>query len=165
MTEALEKLVHALREELTHYGEMLVLLERQQETATHRMTDEMFAATAAIRNHSLAMLSARRTRELRQRDVARELCVLESSTFVELLPLLPPAYRPLVFSLVEENNDLLGKVSHRARQNHLILSRSVELMQQFISALIPTPTTQVYNDRGDSRAAPIPSPPLYEAVG
>ncbi len=164
MTPVLDNLITTLREELTQYGEMLALLDRQQETTVNRMTDEMFAATAAIQNHSRVIQEARSQRDSAQRALARDLCVVESSTFVELTPLLPPDYRPLVASLVEENNDLLRKIQHRARQNHLLLSRSVELMQQFISALAPSASVRTYTDRGARNEVPTTSP-LYEAVG
>ena len=35
---------------------------------------------------------------------------------------------------MRENNELLVRVQQRARQNHLLLSRSVEMMQRFITA-------------------------------
>lgn len=164
MIPVLQKLIETLREELTHYGEMLALLDRQQETTVNRMTDEMFAVTAAIQNQSRVIQDARSRRDTAQRHLARELTVVESSTFVELTPLLPPDYRPLVESLVDENNDLLRKVQHRARQNHLLLSRSVELMQQFINTLAPAASARTYTDRG-ARTSTAAVPPLYEAVG
>src|SRR6266496_3249901 len=40
MIAAIEKLIAALRAELTHYGEMLALLDQQQESAIHRLADE-----------------------------------------------------------------------------------------------------------------------------
>lgn len=165
MIPVLEKLIDLLRVELTQYGEMLAQLDRQQETTINRMTDEMFAATAAIQAQSRVIQEAREQRELAQRELSRELAVVETSTFVELLPLLPAQYQPLVESLVEENNDLLRKVQYRARQNHLLLSRSVELMQQFISSLIPAGSPKVYTDRGTRTPQTITSVPLYEAVG
>src|SRR5882672_10758773 len=110
MIEAIEKLVAALREELQHYGEMLALLDQQQESAINRLADEMFAAITAIRNQAGVMQIARRDREQSQRALARELCVVETSTFVEIIPLLPSDYRPLMRSLVDENNSLLQRV-------------------------------------------------------
>ena len=80
-------------------------------------------------------------------------------------PLVPAEYRPLLDALVRENNQLLFRVQQRARQNHLLLSRSLELMQRFLSTLFPTRDNQVYNDHG---TRPIWAPtlrPLYEAVG
>jgi flagellar biosynthesis/type III secretory pathway chaperone len=165
MTEALEKLITALREELQHYGEMLALLDQQQESAINRLADEMFVATSAIQSHAGVIQAARRDREQCQKTVARELCVAETSTFVEMIPLLPADYRPLLRSLVDENNALLQRVQQRAKQNHLVLSRSVDLMQRFLGMLFPARETQVYNEHGSRQLHVLPSPPLYEAVG
>jgi len=164
MIAVLEKLIQALRDELTHYGEMLALLDRQQESTIQRLNDEMFAATVAIQNQARIIQDSRASRETVQRELSRELCVIESSTFVELVPLLPANYRPLVETLVGENNDLLGKIQQRARQNHLLLSRSVELMEQFINTLLPNRSPKVYTERG-ARVTAAACPPLYEAVG
>ncbi len=164
MTPTLDPLISTLREELTHYGEMLALLDRQQETVVQRMTDEMFAATAAIQGQSKIIQEVRGRRDAAQRVLARELCVAETSTFVELTPLLPADYRPLLTSLVEENNDLLRQIQQRARQNHLVLSRSVELMRQFINTLAPAASARTYTDRG-ARTDVSTMAPLYEAVG
>ena len=164
MIEVLEKLIGALREELQHYGEMLALLDQQQESAINRLADEMFVATTAIQNQANVMQAARREREQCQRNMARDLVVAESSTFVELIPLLPADYRPLVQSLIEENNALLQRVQQRARQNHLVLSRSVDLMQQFLGMLFPARETQVYNGQGSREMHALPTSPLYEAV-
>jgi hypothetical protein len=125
----------------------------------------MFAATTAIQNQAGIMQAARRNRELCQRALARELCVVETSTFVEIIPLLPADYRPLMRSLVDENNSLLQRVQQRARQNHLVLSRSVEVMQQFLGTLFPSRETQVYNEHGGRQLHTLPAPPLYEAIG
>ncbi len=165
MTDPLEKLISALREELQHYGEMLALLDQQQASAINRVADEMLVATTAIQNQAQVMQGARRDREKCQREVARDLAIIETSTFVEIIALLPAAYRPLVQSLVDENNSLLTRVQQRARQNHLVLSRSVELMQQFLGMLLPARETQVYNGQGNRELHALPTPPLYEAVG
>jgi len=165
MIEALQPLIHSLREEMQHYGEMLALLDQQQESAIHRMADEMLACTGAIQNQAAVIQHARKSREKHQRTLACELCIMETSTFVELIPLLPADYRPLVQTLVEENNALLTRVQQRARQNHLVLSRSVELMQQFMGQLFPTSETRVYDERGGHLSHSLPTPPLYEAVG
>ena len=165
MTEALDKLITDLRGELTQYGEMLALLDLQQESAINRLADEMFAATTAIQSQATVLQTARRQREQSQRALACQLAVTETSTFVELIPLLPVSYRPLVQSLVDENNSLLGRIQQRARQNHLVLSRSVELMQRFLGLLWPARETQVYDEHGSRQSHSLPAPPLYEAVG
>ena len=165
MSEALSNLISALREELKHYGEMLALLDHQQESAMSRLTDELLRSVTLIQAQADAIQAARRHRESSQRLVARELCLAEASSFAELIPLLPMDYRPLLQSLVEENNGLLQRVQQRARQNHLLLNRSVELMQRFLNTLFPSRDTQVYTDRGTRLAPSLPARPLYEAVG
>ncbi len=163
--DPIENLVAALREELQQYGEMLALLDQQQESAINRVADEMLAATTAIQTQAHVIQAARRVREQFQRDLARELLTIESATFVEIIPLLPAAYRPLVQSLVAENNSLLQRVQQRAKQNHLVLSRSVDLMQQFLGTLMPARETQVYNGQGNRERHIVNAAPLYEAVG
>ena len=163
-TDALEPLIHALRDELQHYGEMLALLDQQQSSAIDRHADQMLQSTGAIQSHSSVLQAARKHREKCQRALACSLGVLESSTFVELFPQLPDSHRPLVQSLVEENNSLLTIVQQRARQNHLLLSRSVEVMQQFLGVLMPACGAPVYDERGERQTA-LPSTPLYEAMG
>ena len=56
-------------------------------------------------------------------------------TFAELIPRVPGEYQPLLKALVDENNELLFQVRKRARQNHMMLKRSVELMQQVMNSL------------------------------
>jgi flagellar biosynthesis/type III secretory pathway chaperone len=70
-----------------------------------------------------------------------------------------------VEALVRENNELLIRVQQRARQNHLLLSRSLELMQQFIHALVPASLPTTYDGAGQVSSAHRPNQPLYEAVG
>ena len=51
--------------------------------------------------------------------------------------MLPEHYRPLLGALVQENNELLERVRHRAGENQALLLRSLELMQRFITTLSP----------------------------
>lgn len=166
VTEApLSKLIHALREELKHYGELLALLDQQQECAINRLADELLHCTGAVQRQASLLQEARRDREQRQRALADALCLTGGATFAELLPRLPADYQPLVDSLVAENNALLARIQQRARQNHLVLSRSVELMHRFMNTLFPACETQVYDGRGSRQSHTVPTPPLYEAVG
>jgi len=81
-----------------------------------------------------------------------------------LLPRLPVAVQPLVKALVEENNQLLARIQQRARQNHLMLTRIVELMQRFLGSLFPgNPTT--YDNAGQLLAAALPQHSVYDAIG
>lgn len=165
MAAVLRKLIDALRHELEQYGEMLARLDLQQELIMRRVADDLLQVVSDIQEHGLVVQSARRHRESCRAEIALALALGEAASFQEIIPRLPRDYRPLVGALVQENNELLVRVQQRSRQNHLLLSRTVDLMQRFINSLFPTPSTPVYNGAGKSSGPSFPSQPLYEAVG
>jgi flagellar biosynthesis/type III secretory pathway chaperone len=143
-TDSLEPLITALREELQQYGEMLALLDRQQEQVKARAAAEIFQSISLIQAQATAIQSAREHRE-KCRGAAALAC-------------RQPA-------LVDENNHLLGRIHQRARQNHVLLRRSVELMQELLRTLFPTRQTSLYNGNGHKRGQIINHRPLCNAVG
>ena len=121
MKELLSNLIEALREELKQYGEMLALLDQQQQLVMRRQVAELPENVNCVNAQAGVIAAARQEREQRQRHLARLLALPETSGFAVLIPLLPADYRPLVDALVHENNELLVRVQKRARQNHLLL--------------------------------------------
>jgi len=150
MIESLKKLIEALRDELKNYGEMLALLERQQGYLVARAATEMSQSIHLIQAQGLLIHEVREWREQCRWAVAEAAGQDESACFADLIPLLPSDYQPLVQALVDENNELLFRVRRRARQNHLILKRSVELMQEVMNSLCPAIQTLVRNGRDKS---------------
>ncbi len=165
LLNAIPLLIEALRQELHAYGEMLALLDRQQEAVMLRAGDEVLHTVNAINDQLALVATARQARESRQQEVGTALRQPGETDFEQWIPLLPGKFRPAVQALVRENNELLVRVQQRARQNHLLLSRSVELMQRFMHALIPASQPTTYNGAGSVDACPPQSQPLYEAVG
>jgi flagellar biosynthesis/type III secretory pathway chaperone len=165
MTETIVTLVAALRDELEQYGEMLALLDRQQQHVINRAAEEVFHSIGLIKQQGVAIQDARARRELCRERLALAAGRPAEEPFPGLIPLLPPDYRPLVTALVHENNELLVRVRQRARQNHLLLSRSVELMQGLINSLFPGRETKVYNRQGSLKSRPAVHRANYEAVG
>src|SRR6185312_1882022 len=164
MNELLPNLIEALREELKEYGEMLALLDQQQQMVSHRQTQDLLQCAGSINVQAEAIAAARREREQRQREVARELKLADDASFVDVLPRLPVHFQPLVKALVQENNQLLARIQHRARQNHLLLTRITELMQRFLGSLFPgNPTT--YDNAGQLLATALPQHSVYDAIG
>ena len=161
MNELLQNFIASLREELKQYGELLALLDAQQEQVVRRLPDELLASVAAVEAQGQAIRAARRERAQRQRELAQSLGTVADSAIASLIPLLPDAYRPLAAALVEENNHLLRRVRQRARQNHVLLSRSLELMERFINSFcaVGAPT---YNGAGTMAPRVTPGRPLYE---
>lgn len=165
MTDSLKNLIAVLREELKSYGELLALLDRQQDLVVSRSAEELYQSIGAIQTQAAVLEQMRAHRDECRRAVTESLQLPEETPFGILIPLLPPDYQPLVQALAQENNELLVRVQQRARQNHLLLCRSLELMQQFLNALLPGHDGGVYTDAGASRYRPLPASALYEAIG
>lgn len=165
MTDRLTELIAALREELQNYGELLGLLDRQQEYVFARDAEELFQSAGAVQAQAATLQQARARRDDLRSRVAERLGLAADAPLGAVIPLLPADYRPLVQALVHENNELLTRLQHRARQNHLLLSRSVDLMQQFLSTLLPVHDPQVYTDAGQSRRGGISPSAVFDAVG
>jgi len=165
MKTTLDSLVHALREELQHYGELLARLDEEQACVLRRAPDDLLYAVDAIQQQSTAVQDARAHRENCRKHLVTELGLPETSTFTQLVQILPRDYRPLVAALMDENNELLRRVQQRARQNHLLLSRSLELMQSFLGTLFQVGHGSTYDQNGGSNRSITAPRALYEAVG
>jgi flagellar biosynthesis/type III secretory pathway chaperone len=165
MIEKLEDLISALREELQQYGEMLARLDSHQDLVVRRQTNNLLQSVAEIESQGAVIQKAREVREHCRCELARALALPENSTFAEIGPLLPGDYRPLVSALVQENNELLLRIQQRSRQNHLLLARTLEMMQRFMSTLFPGNISPVYNGSGAVFGPVIPPRALYDAVG
>ena len=165
MIDSLEQLVHALREELQQYGEMLARLDDQQERVMRRDAVAVLEIVPAVQEQTGALTSARAFRAGAMNKVCAALNLAVDAAFELILPLVPENYRLLIGALVQENNSLLYRVQQRVRQNHLLLTRTVDSMQRVINSLGHHQPTFVYNGTGGMFApAPITSR-LYEAVG
>jgi flagellar biosynthesis/type III secretory pathway chaperone len=165
MNDLLHNLIEALREELKQYGEMLAVLEQQQDCVVQRQVNDLHQNIAHINAQADIIAAVRCEREQHQRNVARQLGLDEGATFNVIIPLLSADYRPLVQALVQENNELLVRVHHRTRQNHLLLSHAVELMQQLINAIFPNGCPKTYDKTGRLPVNNLPQYSLYESVG
>jgi flagellar biosynthesis/type III secretory pathway chaperone len=165
MTIILDNLVRALRSELQDYGELLARLDEEQQCVLRRAPDGLLSAVDSIEEQSAAVQQARLHREECRKKLAAEFKLQPNSSLADLIRALPHDYRPLVSALMEENNELLKRVQQRARQNHLLLSRSVELMQSFLGTLFQVGQGSTYDHSGGASRGAVPSRTLYEAVG
>jgi flagellar biosynthesis/type III secretory pathway chaperone len=165
MNDLLLNLIEALREELKQYGEMLALLDQQQNRVMERHARDVLQSVVDLNAQTDVIAAARSEREQRQRDLARKLDLPDTAIFGAIVPLLSADYRPLVQALVQENNELLVRVQQRVRQNHLLLSHAVELMQQLITSIFPGASPKTYDGGGRIPGPLLPQHSLYEAVG
>ncbi len=164
MIEAIQKLIAALREELQQYGEMLARLDEQQQHVIRRAAEAALQSVPLIQSQSSLLSQVREHRFSATRDLCQAIGFSETATFKELVPRLPSDYRPLVEALVQENNELLQRIHQRARQNHILLTRTVESMQHVINSLGIHRPTPVYNDAGHVFVSAPARPAIYEAV-
>jgi len=164
MTVDLTKIIEALRNELQQYGEMLALLDHQQELVKMCGSDDILHSIATINAQSATIQGARERREGAQQELALSLGQPQDATFATLLPLVPDHYRPLVGALVQENNELLQRVRARASENQSMLRRSLELMQRFITTLSPESGRQSTQSANSAVLAMEPGSPLYDAI-
>ena len=164
MMDILERLIRALREELQQYGEMLARLDDQQEFVMRRSAEGVLETVPLIQEQSGVLGGVREARQRIKMELCRALRLAEESSFVELIPAVPPDYRPLLEALVQENNELLLRVQQRVRQNHILLTRTVESMQRVINSLCLHRHNPVYTESGSVTASSSAAPVLYEAV-
>jgi flagellar biosynthesis/type III secretory pathway chaperone len=162
MIEYLKKLIEALRDELKNYGEMLVVLERQQEYLVTHAANEVSHSINQVQAQGMVVQQAREHREQCRRAVAKAAGQEADTCFTDLIPLMPPDYQPLLKALVDENNELLFRVRRQARQNHLMLKRSVDLMQKVLNSLCPPSPTPVCDGPGRLRTRSRATRRLYQ---
>lgn len=165
MTDSLEQLVDSLREELQQYGEMLARLDDQQELVMRRDAAAVLESVPTVQEQVATLNKAREFRTLAMKKLCAEMEMPLDAAFEQILPRCPENYQILIGALVQENNSLLQRVHQRARQNHLLLTRTVESMQRVINSLTHQRTTPVYNDRGSMFMPAHASPAMLEAVG
>jgi flagellar biosynthesis/type III secretory pathway chaperone len=165
MIPHLQNLIAALREELHEYGEMLARLDEQQDLVMKREADGILQSVSTIQDQSATIQRARQLREARQTEIAQRLGLGGEMEFSKIIPRLPDDYRLLIDALVQENNALLMRIQQRARQNHLLLRQSLDLMQRFLSTLFPSHEPRVYNGGGQMFPRATSAVSVYEAVG
>jgi hypothetical protein len=165
MSEYLQRLIASLREELQQYGEMLARLDEQQTRVMQRAADPILQSASSVQTQGVVVQAARREREKAQRACALSVGLPEGAQFARMLPLLPEVFRPLVGALIQENNELLVRVRQRARQNHVLLAKSLELMRDLIESLFPAGRSPVYAGNGAVLGRGLSARPMYEAVG
>ena len=107
MNEELNNLITALREELTQYGEILALMQEQQQFIINRSANELLLNLNEVNEQLEKVAIARTERETCRRALMATLGGSEETTFRQMTEMLPPEVQPLLSALVEEINQLL----------------------------------------------------------
>lgn len=115
-------LIEALRNELTDYGGMLVLLEEQQQLIELRSATALIENVAALKQQMEIVATNRKVRNRVAQRLLEALDLEKRTSFNELIPLLPIEYQPLLRALIDEINDLLFRCQQRVLLNSLLLT-------------------------------------------
>ena len=128
MNEELNNLIAILREELTQYGEVLALMQEQQELIINRAANELLINLNTVNSQMEQVAQVRQQRELARKQLVDSLGGTEETTFRQMTEMLPAEVQPLIDALVQEINQMLQNVQKLLRQNHILDKRSLDLM-------------------------------------
>lgn len=153
-----EPLADALREELQEYGGLLALFEEQQNAILRREPDKVLATQDAIITQLKTINFCRKQREALVAEIAElatagGIAVAEKVSVRALLPFFAEPVRPLLEALIQEINGLVTRTKRRAKQNQMLLARSIEVSQQILQKLNPETVTRTYSARGKMKLA------------
>ena len=166
MNEELDNLITALRDELTQYGEVLALMQEQQELIINRAANELLLNLNVVNEQMEKVSIARNRRDACRRALVASLGGTEETTFRQLTKMLPEEVQPLLNALVEEINQLLQSIQKWLRQNHMLLRRSLDLMQQIMQGMFPSSSATAGTYGREGQVSPVTPPPstLYEGI-
>ena len=151
MSTAWEALVDALRDELVEYGGLLNLFEDQQKAILQRRPEVVLEVTTSIEEQLRTIEGLRSYREDLVRKSSRSVQTTPDGLVQEVIGYFPEAVRSLVNALVDEVNNLLIRTKRRARQNQMLLVRSIEVSQAILRMLDPGVVTKTYSHKGQIR--------------
>ena len=163
--DEINRLIESLREEMTQYGELLALMQEQQELIINRKPQELLTNLNEVNVQMEKIAEARQAREQARATLTTQLNATQETTFKQMTSQLPAEYQPLLEALVDEVNALLQNVHKWLRQNHLLLKRSLDLMQGILQNVYPDQASpKTYGRQGV--VSPVNPPPstLYEGI-
>lgn len=160
-----EQLAECLRDEVQGYGALLRLFEEQQDCVFRREPERLLPLIEAIKSATEAAAAARRQREESVSAFAVDCGRDPGAALRSLLPCVDDHARPLLQALIDEVNRLIHRVRRIARQNHLLLARTVELHQGLLRQFCPGAFTPTYSAHGRVAMAGAGPLPAYHAAG
>ena len=159
-----EPLVDALRAELEEYGALFNHLTRQQEEIFARRVDAVLEINGDIDGQTGVIASARERRDGIMADLSTKAGLPAESRLSAMLESFPDFVQPLLEALVRDINLMINRTRRKARQNHILLARAVELTQETLRLLQPETFTKTYVRSGQVSVSG-EKPSRYQAVG
>lgn len=153
MNEIFEKndwdpLIDLLREEVQEYGGLHNLLDRQQSEIFNRESDLVMLTNEDVERQMGMMNALRERRESKVKMMANKCNCDPELSLRNMLPHFPDFIRPLLEALIDEVNAMVTRTRRKARQNYLLLSRTMEITQKALSMSEPENYSKTYSRKG-----------------
>lgn len=148
MSTTWQLITERLRNELQEYGALLGLFEEQQANLLRRDADAVLALASSIEEQVRITQTCRERREEAVQQFAREQGQPAANSLRQLIPLFPADVQPLLQALITEINHLIHRIRRGARQNQVLLSRTVEAHEEALRTLRPDLYSKTYSPRG-----------------
>ncbi len=148
MSTSWEIITERLRNELQEYGALLGLFADQQVNLLRRDATAVLDLANAIEEQVQTMQACREHREEATLRFAAENHQPSSASLRQLLVYFPAEVQPLIQALIDEINHLIHRIRRGARQNQLMLSRTVEAHEEALRTLRPDLYPNTYSRRG-----------------
>ena len=144
-----EFITECLRNELQEYGALLALFEEQQANLLRRDADQVAALALSIEEQARATHSSRQRREQCVHAFAVRCGCPTDTSLRQMLPHFPADVQPLLSALIDEINHLIHRIRRDARQNQMLLARTVEAHEEAMRTLMPGAfKSRTYSQRG-----------------
>jgi len=120
----------------------------------------------AVNEQMERVAATRQQRELCRQQLVTSLGGTDETTFREMTAMLPAEVQPLLDALVQEINQLLQNIQKWLRQNHMLLQRSLDLMQTIMKSMFPSSSAVAGTYGRSGQVSPVNPPPssLYEGI-
>ncbi|MBD5778649.1 flagellar protein FlgN [Pelagicoccus sp. NFK12] len=141
-------LVELLRNEVQEYGGLYNLLERQQDEIFSRDPELVLKTNSEIESYMSEMGGLREQREAVVRDMARGCGADEEEPLSKLIVHFPDFMQPMLQALVDEINHMIRRTRQKARQNFMLLSRTMEINHETMQKLQPENYNRTYTKKG-----------------
>jgi flagellar biosynthesis/type III secretory pathway chaperone len=159
-----QSLAEALRDELQEYGALLHLFEEQQQSLLRRDAEAVLERASRITLQVESLGQSRGRRETLARTLALQAGRPADATLRELTEAFPAEVQPLFRALVDEINRLLHRVKRGARQNALMLQKTVSLHQELLRTVQPGGVNPTYSPGGRVSTLPATASSFQAAV-
>jgi len=143
-----DPLVDLLREEVQEYGGLYNLLDRQQKEIFNREPDLVLHTNDDIESQMAAMNTLRERREEQVKVMAERCACDDELSLTKMLPCFPEFIRPMLKALIDEVNAMVTRTRRKARQNYLLLSRTMEITQEALRMADPDNFSKTYSRNG-----------------